>query len=355
MLSPCLSRALLFLLALATAVNAAAQSGPARYPWDDRPDVCFQSEGATSPRCQAENWPTWDKTIERIRQLYKSEQFALLDRAMGEIASSKESFGNGDSPASAAYWAFRGLMAAPGTQQYHEARIARWRASVPKSDYATFAQARYLYGTAWNARGSGTASSVSRESWELFAIRLQEAETVLRSASDDFQRTPYWHHLLLAIVLDSPREQRNVESVFLEAVSRWPRYFDFYEARLTRLVPKWGGSWEEVESFIDKWSRQLSNTEGESVYARLYISVKDQGVTPEQTQMNWKRMKAGFKDLTARYPDVAFKNLYASYACYARDIPAFREAVSVLRPGEINDGNWLSGHSYDACMRWAAT
>ena len=348
-------QALLLVFALVIAVDGWAQTATARYPWDKRPDLCFQSGSNADPRCAAENWPTWSATVQRVADLYNNEQFPLLERAMSEIASSKKTFTNGDSPASAAYWVFRRLMPAPGTQQSHEEKIARWRNAVTASAFASFAQARFMYGSAWNIRGSGTAGSVSRESWELFSIRLQEAENILLKAPDALKSTPYWHNLLLAIVQDSPHSQRDVESVFKEGVSGWPRYFELYEVRLTRLVPRWGGSWEEVESFIDKWSRALSASEGDSAYARFYISLKNQGVTPDQTRMDWPRMKASLKELTSRYPDGAFKNLHASYACSARDKPSFAEAMSNLSPDALNAQAWLPGHSYEACMRWAGT
>jgi hypothetical protein len=271
---------------------------------------------------------------------------------MREIASSKKRFVNGDSPASAAYWAFRRLMPAPRTNESHQGKISRWRDAVPASYFVPFAQSRLMYANAWNVRGSGFAGSVSKESWELFGIRMQEAEKILLDAPEALKDTPYWHHLLLAITQDSSQSSNSVDAVFEEAVKRWPTYFDFYELRLTRLVPKWGGSWEQVESFIDKWSTQLARSEGSSVYARLYVSVKKQGVTPEQTRMDWAKMKRGFEDLVQRYPSRDFKNLYASYACFARDKVAFSAALRSLTPEELQPQEWLSGHSYEACMRW---
>ena len=345
---------LLVLLAAVAAEEAVAQTAPqTRYPWDKRPEFCFQRDTPDVPQCASDDWPTWHATLERVTYLYEFEQFVLLERALKELVASKKVFVNGDSPASAAYWAFRILMRGPGVDPSHQGTIARWKAAIPGSDFAAFAEARFLYANAWNVRGSGFAGSVSRESWELFDIRLQEAESVLRNSSETLKNTPLWHNLMLAIAQDGTRGRSRADAVFEEAVRRWPRYFEFYEVRLTRLVPKWGGSWAEVESFIDRWSRKLAPSEGASAYARLYVSVKNQGVTPDQTAMDWARMKASFEDLTKRYPDPAFKNLYASYACFARDKAAFNIALAKLSAGELDEGVWLPGHSYEACLRWA--
>jgi len=63
-------------------------------------------------------------------------------------------------------------------------------------------------------------------------------------------------------------------------------------------------------------------------------------------------MKRSFVDLIARYPDPPFKNLYASYACFARDKTAFEDAMRGLPSNLLMPNFWLSGHSHEACLRW---
>lgn len=300
------------------------------------------------------SWSTFDDAFQRVAFLYNTEQFAALETALKNASSSQKTFVEGDSPAAAAYWAFRRMIPAPGAVELHEARATRWRNAVPKSAFVTFLRARIAYAGAWNVRGSGSAGSVSAESWDLFHLRLGEAEQILLDAPEELKGSPLWHNLFLAIILDNPKSTSKPDGVLEQAAKRWPRYFELYELRLTRLVPKWGGSWHRVEAFIDEWSRRLAVSEGTSLYARLYISVRNQGVTPEQTAMDWGRMKTSLEDLTRRYPSPNFKNLRASYACYARDKDAFRNALAQLGPRDIEPESWLSGHSYEACMRWAA-
>jgi hypothetical protein len=66
-------------------------------------------------------------------------------------------------------------------------------------------------------------------------------------------------------------------------------------------------------------------------------------------------MKAGFEDIIVRFPDPMYKNRYASYACMAQDRAAFGQAMSKMKPDQIIPGWWLSGHSYQSCLRWAGT
>jgi hypothetical protein len=299
------------------------------------------------------SWSSWNETKDQVTTLYRTSQFMDLEAALKDASLSQKTFLEGDSPAAAAYWAFRLMVPAPGFVEPHQMQVTRWKSVVPKSVFVDFLRARIAYANAWNARGSGGSSSVSPESWDLFYIRLDEAEQILVNAPEELKGSPLWHNLLLAIVLDNPKSANKPDAVLERAAKRWPRYFELYELRLTRMVPKWGGNWADVEAFIEGWNRKLAATEGASLYARLYISFRNQNVTPNETAMNWTQMKAGLEDLTRRYPSTLYKNLRASYACNARDKDAFRSALAQLAPSEIDSRSWLSGHSYDACMRWA--
>lgn len=333
-----------------------ASSHP-RYPWDSRPEHCLQNPAAKAAECATtETWPDFDVTATRIGFLYNGEMFPQLERALADVVTSKKRFTSGYTPASAAYWAFRSLMNGGRFDPADRDRIARWRKAIPNSHFVVFAEARYLYANAWNIRGSGFAGSVSKESWELFNIRLLESERTLLKAPQQLKGTPLWHQLMLAIVLDTNQTQTDARSAFEAAIEAWPRYFQYYEVILTRLTPKWGGSWEAVETFIDHWSKQRAATEGESMYARLYTSLNNtEGVTPDQTRHSWPRMKKSFEDLIARYPDPEFINVYASYACAMRDKPTFGEAMRRLPSKMIIPEGWHRGHSYEACLRWAGT
>src|SRR5262249_10144819 len=141
------------------------------------------------------------------------------------------------------------------------------------------------------------------------------------------------------------------QSLFADAVKRWPRQFGFYELILTRMTPKWGGSWGIIDASITRWSNQLSATEGHSLYARLYAGLLSQANADEMA-FDWNKLKMGFEDLIARYPSPDFKNTYASFSCFAQDKPAFRAALTKLSREELHPSGWLPGHSYEACMRW---
>jgi hypothetical protein len=287
----------------------------------------------------------------RLSAVYQVEHFQFLERALHDANVSKRRFDTGQSPAHAAYWA---VVSTLGIPLQHQQKIEQWRKAVPDSAFVHFAQAGLAYQQAWRVRGQGYGGTISNESWDLFEIRLAEAEKILMDAPAELRETPIWHHLLLVIVSDSPRLSKNAEPIFKEAVRRWPDYYDFYEAMIQRMVPRWGGSWEVVDSFISTWSKERAATEGSSLYARFYSLLPLLGYSPRETLMHWPKMKASLEDLIARYPAAKFKNRYASLACVMKDKPAFDRAMSQLTAQQLAQDQWMEGHSYEACMRWAA-
>lgn len=55
----------------------------------------------------------------------------------------------------------------------------------------------------------------------------------------------------------------------------------------------------------------------------------------------------------SRFPDPKYKNLYASFACLAKDKALFSQAMSKISREELVPAWWLDGNSYESCVRWA--
>jgi len=310
---------------------------------------CGNSANAIPPQKVNE---TFDYTVRKVGSLYRSEQFAALEIALNELAHTNDKFISGKPKSSAAYWAFRQLFPGPGTDPLEIERIQRWRKKIPLSSWATFAESRYWYGMAWNARGGGSAGNVGSEAWDMFHKTLRRSESQLLESPAALKDTALWHNLLLAISQDSTEVKSKPDQVLSAAVTKWPQYYDFYEVRLTRLVPKWGGNWQTVDAFIADWAKKQSPLEGRSLYARLYISMQAKTPVPvSEIRSHWVTLKTSFRDLVDRYPDERFKNLFASYACLVGDADQFREAMTALGPEELNPADWLYEAPLTACER----
>jgi len=342
-------------IALACLVAGAHAQHQTRYSWDKREKKCFAPGAEPTYQCreptEQENYPTAEKTIWNIQAIYHNETYLLLERYLTELVASKKRFEDGMYAEEAIFRAFSRLMSAD--ERYREGNAA-WQKAAPQSKFTLLAEAARQRAAAWGARGTGYSNTVSKEAWELFAIRLQESEQTLLSAPKDLQDSPAWHLALLAVVMDSSRPQSNPQEVFDGAVKRWPTYAFFYQLVLNKMVPKWGGSWEQVEAFIVQANKMQPASEGGALYARLYIHLIPERSASE-SKFTWQTMKVGFEDAIARFPDPKYKNLYASYACMRRDKASFSQAMGKMKSEEIIPAWWLDGQPYKACLNWAGT
>lgn len=327
--------------------NVQQQHAP--YPWEQKFPGCEQAEEAPRPICMVDSLAVNQIAIYHLAQLYQSEQFGELDLALANLTVSKKRFVDGTSPDSAIWRTMKVVVADEPGKAY------QWRMEIPSSYFAVFAEARATYNNAWAIRGGGAGGSVSEESWQLFYKRLDDAQRILDDAPSELKALPIWNSLTMSILADNPKTAPKAEKVFRNAVKRWPTNYEFYELRLTRLVPKWGGSWEEVDEFIRYWTDQLKETDGVSLYPRLYMSLLDSGVTYDQMLIDWTMMKRGFEDLIRLNPAASYRLPYAALACVARDKETFVSALESVPLSQFTIGGkpWLPGHSFEACMKWS--
>lgn len=300
------------------------------------------------------DYAQFEGTVQNLRQQYRSGRFSQLDETLYCLTKSPERFQSGKSGASAVYWMFRREMPGPGVNPDESNHLQKWKHEKPQSMFVRFGELRLQYATSWNARGSDVASKVTKENWQRFNEGLAKAEQAVLAAPDEIKSTPITQNLLIAILLDRPESKTSPRTAFEEGVRRWPDYYDFYELMLTRLVPRWGGSWDAVDAFIVEWSKRLAKTEGDSMYARLYLSMITAGVDPWDTRLNWPRMKSSLEELVGKYPDPVFKNLAASFACRYADGPQFQASLQRITPQQLDRSIWLDGTNPEICARMAA-
>jgi Domain of unknown function (DUF4034) len=318
--------------------------------------TCLLSAQVNAQQCakvEAINYASHDKTVQNLRQIYQSSRFSQLDEILFCLIRSPERFQSGKSGASAVYWLFRREMPAPGLSPSALSHLLKWKKEKPQSAFVRFAELRLQYATAWNMRGSNVARDVPTEAWRMFNDALAKTEQAILTAPTELRDNPILHNLHLAVVQDMSESKMSPRAVFDEGVRRWPGYYDFYEVALTRLVPRWGGSWEDVDAFIIHWSKQLAAKEGDSMYARLYISVISAGAHPDETRISWPRMKSSLEELVGRYPDTTFKNIAASYACRYLDVTYLKVKLQQIGADQIEPSVWVRGTDPENCIRFA--
>jgi hypothetical protein len=322
-----------------------------RFGWQYECDSAMFKD---NPVCTTNALGTKEVVVHYLNELWQAQQWSRLELGLKDLDASCRRTFRGDSAHDAIAETFKDI-----NPPVADSIAKQWLAAVPTSSFAHYVKARAAYNKAWSMRGRGYAASVSDESWELFFAGLEEAERILNEAPAELEASPLWYQLMIAIHADMPVDRSKAEQLFNQGIARWPTNFEFYRYRMLRLQPKWGGSWEMVDSAVRQWTKKVEATEGRSLYARLYLELfENTNATPGETDVDWTLLNQSFNDLVERYPAGGFRLYHAAYACAARDKPTFLSVLESIRahresPSPQAPLPWLDGHSFEACMLWS--
>jgi hypothetical protein len=237
--------------------------------------------------------------------------------------------------------------------------IRQWREQMPNSRAAALAEALYWVSYAWNARGGGYSDSVSAAGWQLFLQRLDKALAVLDSTRAFASTSPLWWRVYVTVGNNLQWPKARLLAVYVESLPVTREYTPMYTYMVDALSPRWGGSWQLVDRFIEEAVKDTSDQERLSLYARLYLSLSErqgpQFSLFRDTRADWSRMKQGFEEMLRLYPHSAWDvNVFAATACMAEDKVTYGVLRARIGNYLIPDA-WPSNRSSDLCDQVLAT
>lgn len=288
-----------------------------------------------------------------VQVAFNRGEYAKADALITQYCNSKERLNDGR-------WQLTGV--APSLEKYFEAyaewkimfrKVDEWRTEFPASSAVNVVESMLWRTWAWSARGKGFASTVAPEGWQLFRERLQKAADVLARSREKSGSCAWFYEEWLKVLLGLGSGPEVGAAVFEAGLDKFPDYHPIYNQRLWVLMPRWGGSYEEIDQFIDDVTRRNLGKEGEALYTRLYMWVDSwEGIQFElfrDSLAKWSRMKNGFDLLLERYPQSTWiPNSFAAYACRAGDKETYiRIRQRLTRPYYVPA--WPENYSIEVC------
>src|SRR5258706_10078294 len=325
-------RVLLAVTALLFAVVTQAQPQPRKFHWDKRPNKCFLPGGeavAVTPECKADDWPTFGDTKYRLDTLMgNDEAFDWLERAEREVGFSRERFPTGEYRFEAWFLSMDAFYRTSGPRG--EKMAAAW-AARSKEGYAPLAQALAAHNEGRTVRGGGFANTVSPEAAAIYLQKLDEADAFLETASPKLRETAPWHIVKLRLAFESSGKTASPGDAFKRASEQWPDFLPIYTVAMFYRQPKWGGSWEEMDS-VARRAMQKAPSDKAGMYTLVYerhLRVnRDSSYTLRDTKVDWKLMKRGFREIEDKMPWMTFG--FAGLACQMRDRDEARRLYAVM-------------------------
>ncbi|GFE90266.1 rhomboid family intramembrane serine protease [Steroidobacter agaridevorans] len=287
------------------------------------------------------------------QRAFETEDFASLDAMLHPNDGELVSFDDGGSRVEAAIAGLGSLFKEASTPAPTLSLLAKWRRAFPLSDGPDLIEALLFQSWAWQARGHGYAKEVSPQAWAEYALRLEMADAALKDAADKSQQSPAYYPLAIALGVDRSEDRKGLQQLVDFSLQDFPEYYPPHRAMLRALLPKWGGSYVEIDDFIEHVEDKVPAERRREMYARLYTTLAglegDEVDLFLETIAKWPKVKEGYEDMLDRYPDSDWlRNVYAWMACRARDAETYRAVVSELGDRVLPQA-WMGKYSIEMC------
>lgn len=291
-----------------------------------------------------------DQVIARAQAHFLSSEFAELDAEAERLRTTRARTSDGRWKIGAVY---DGTVPARRSDEGQWARSLalheQWVKSSPSSPAAHIALADYWFHYAWKARGGGFANTVTEQGWKLFGERLTTAREVLEKCRAFATRDPIWYYVMLGVAKGEGWDVERYDALFEEAVTKEPDFLGHYFDKANYMLPRWTGDPKALARFVDQSVARTKDRLGYELYARIYWatlqSIGTEGL--RDGEVDWPKMRQGFRDMERTFPDDWNRNAFAYYACEANDVKTALEVIARL--GEPDLGVWKTREKFEAC------
>lgn len=202
---------------------------------------------------------------------------------------------------------------------------AKWQAEYPKSPAPSIILASCHYAAAMNLRGKGYAHEVWQDAWAPMIEKLEQGLAILEKNKALAGHDPHWYAVKSYMQLHLNVPDRVFAENIEEAIRVEPLYYSHYNARFTRLLPRWGGSYALAERWARRASARTSASYGDAIYAHMALRLRTMHSDEEivrDYKFDWSRLKKGMLDLftTQQTPDFNHAMDFVEMSCALRDV-----------------------------------
>ncbi|QDT39587.1 WD40 repeat domain-containing protein [Stratiformator vulcanicus] len=155
----------------------------------------------------------------------------------------------------------------------HLGWLQAWKTQFPESAIPDRFLGRYYINWAWAARGSGYAIDVSPDDSEKFLARLETARTHLEQARQMPAHGPYLYADLIKVAKGLGEGPPVIYDLIDGQLDRCPWSITVTSSAAGALLPRWGGSAEEIQKLAKHLEKRTSRTHQQVAYATIARTV----------------------------------------------------------------------------------
>lgn len=195
----------------------------------------------------------------------------------------------------------------------------QWLAENPDSASAVALDARLLRAHAWAWHDMGDSRGDDSPQYRRW---LEEARRVLDEHPEVKSQDPEWDGLRIAIAREQGADTSQVLRMAGEALEREGYYYPLHEAVTNKLMPRWGGSRQAIEQYVQMALAHSANEEGTQAYVRIYYYIARSntdgvpGVEMSEMGVKWPLMQQSLAELMQAYPSAFNRDVQRAFTCF---------------------------------------
>ncbi len=305
------------------------------------------------PGCSAKY--QYQVRVNEIGTAFKRGELAYLERMAARLRKYQSRYPDGSWQL---YYFYDGLEHGNSSFSLHKRpdfRLAleKWAAAYPDSCTPRIALAITQRDYAWEDRGSGWASEVTPEGWKGFREHLDLAEKWCGEAESKPDKDPYLYATWITVALGRGSSKTYMRTLLNKGMEIDPSCLTLYTAMCMTLLPRWGGSREEIKQFFLTVHEQTKENMGEKMYAYVADSQFCPGAVYGDSA-DWNLVKAGFEQILTEFPQTNFYlNRYCLLACVFGDKEKARELFGRIGDNPYYDAWDNKEANFRRAKRWA--
>ena len=204
-----------------------------------------------------------------------------------------------------------------------------WLTREANSPTAVVLNARILYQHAWSWRGSGYSGSVPAQNRQLYEQLIERARGVLDERPNVAQQDPEWDTLRIAIAREQGADSNEILAMAERALTRWPCFYAIHNSAVRALLPRWGGSRQDIQAYVRLAVEHSRAREGTQAYARIYYYVARTATGDVLDELNhlgakWPPLQQSLTEILQKYPSSFNRDIARYMASFAGDAVAYR-------------------------------
>jgi hypothetical protein len=296
-----------------------------------------------------------------IARMLTEEKFEELDCLAVHSRSTKERFPGGMWKLHELYKGVSNPVQYPvhATQEDWEAllrRLEAWVTARPKSVTARVALALAYIGYAGDARGDGSANTVSESEWKLFRQRTAAAKRMLEEASSLPSKCPEWYVVMQEVAQNEGWSEATKRALFDQATQFEPGYYYYARVLASNLLPKRGPETGATEKFAQGVADRVGGDQGDILYFQIASANSVMCACEDDPHLSLARIERGFEASEKQY-GVSMLNLNRIAFLTARTRPddeVFADKTLTRIGEQWDEETWTIEKDFELAKNFAA-